>query len=175
MNRNLIKFQLWIITVALFVSKVILHQPSIVDSVNQTEPQTGLLSYDDDDVVRVAKPMKMISGNETMVTIDLNATEAKSKVEELSKVLKSTIYQIRQKYKKIDVVFLIDSSSSVGKQNFLSEMKFVVKFLSDFNVSFNYTRVAIVTFSSQGKIVSKILVNSGTWHLPFAFHFIHPT
>lgn len=80
-----------------------------------------------------------------------------SKVHELSVVLKRTIQGIRQKYKKMDIVFLIDSSSSVGKTNFLSELKFVTKFLSDFNVSYNYTRVAIVTFSSQGKIVSEFL------------------
>lgn len=77
------------------------------------------------------------------------------KVDELAEILKENIFQIRQKYKKIDVVFLLDASSSVGKNNFLSEMKFVTKFLSDFNVSFNYTRVALVTFSSQGKIVSE--------------------
>lgn len=78
---------------------------------------------------------------------------AESKIQELSLVLKSTVHRIRQQHKKLDVVFLIDSSSSVGKSNFRSEVKFVVKFLSDFNVSFNYTRVAIVTFSSQENIV----------------------
>lgn len=82
-----------------------------------------------------------------------DAIAAESKVHELSAVLKTTIHRIRQQYKKIDIVFLIDSSSSVGKSNFRSELKFVTKFLSDFNVSFNYTRVSIVTFSSQEKIV----------------------
>lgn len=77
------------------------------------------------------------------------------KVNEQSGVLKRTIQNIRQKYKKIDVVFLLDASSSVGKRSFLSELKFVRKFLSDFNVSYNYTRVSLVTFSSQGKIVSE--------------------
>lgn len=72
---------------------------------------------------------------------------------ELSAVLKQTIHRIRQKYKKIDIIFLIDSSSSVGKSNFRSELRFVIKFLSDFNVSYNYTRVSILTFSSQEKIV----------------------
>lgn len=86
------------------------------------------------------------------ITID-EVVAADIKVQELSAVLKSTIHQIRQEYKKLDIVFLIDSSSSVGKSNFRSELRFVIKFLSDFNVSFNYTRVSIVTFSSQGKIV----------------------
>lgn len=78
---------------------------------------------------------------------------AESKIQKLSLVLKSTVHRIRQQHKKMDIVFLIDSSSSVGKSNFRSEVKFVIKFLSDFNVSFNYTRVAIVTFSSQENIV----------------------
>lgn len=82
---------------------------------------------------------------------DLIANE--SRIEELSTILKETIHRIRQQFKKIDIVFLIDSSSSVGKSNFLSELRFVIKFLSDFNVSFNYTRVAVVTFSSQEQIV----------------------
>lgn len=80
------------------------------------------------------------------------------RVNEQSGVLKRTIQNIRQKYKKIDVVFLLDASSSVGKRSFLSELKFVRKFLSDFNVSYNYTRVSLVTFSSQGKIVSEMNV-----------------
>lgn len=90
----------------------------------------------------------------TIKTISVDdALAAESKVHELSAVLKITIHRIRQQYKKMDIVFLIDSSSSVGKSNFRSELKFVTKFLSDFNVSFNYTRVSIVTFSSQEKIV----------------------
>lgn len=90
----------------------------------------------------------------TIKTISVDdALAAESKVFELSTVLKATIHRIRQQYKKMDIVFLIDSSSSVGKSNFRSELKFVTKFLSDFNVSFNYTRVSIVTFSSQEKIV----------------------
>lgn len=76
-----------------------------------------------------------------------------SHVQELSAIMKDTIHRIRQQFKKIDIVFLIDSSSSVGKSNFISELRFVVKFLSDFNVSFNYTRVGIVTFSSEDQIV----------------------
>lgn len=78
----------------------------------------------------------------------------KSKVDILSKIFKNSVQNLRQKTKRVDLVFLIDSSSSVGKVNFLSEIRFVKKMLGDFNVSFNYTRVAIITFSSQGKIVS---------------------
>lgn len=83
-----------------------------------------------------------------------STNKTRTKVETLSKVFKKSVQKIRQKTKRMDIVFLIDSSSSVGKKNFHSELKFVKKFLSDFNVSYNHTRVAIVTFSSQGKIVS---------------------
>lgn len=78
----------------------------------------------------------------------------KSKVDILSRLFKNSVNRLRQKTKRVDLVFLIDSSSSVGKSNFMSEIKFVKKMLADFNVSYNFTRVAIVTFSSQGKIVS---------------------
>lgn len=94
----------------------------------------------------------------TSTTIDsINETIAiESDLEQLSKILKSFTHGIRQNHKKIDIVFLVDSSSSVGKANFRNEIKFVVKFLSDFNVSYNYTRVAIITFSSNDKIVGVI-------------------
>lgn len=86
------------------------------------------------------------------ITID-EQLAVETKLLELSGILKTTIHRIRKQFKKLDIVFLIDSSSSVGKSNFRSELRFVIKFLSDFNVSFNYTRVSIVTFSSQEKIV----------------------
>lgn len=57
-------------------------------------------------------------------------------------------------FQKVELVFLIDASSSVGFDNFQSELKFVKKLLADFTVSFNQTRVAIVTFSSIGQVVS---------------------
>lgn len=79
----------------------------------------------------------------------------RTKVNSLSKIFKKTVQRLRESTKRLDLVFLIDSSSSVGKANFMSEIKFVKKMLADFNVSYNYTRVAIVTFSSRGKIVSK--------------------
>lgn len=83
-----------------------------------------------------------------------NLKSETSKVEILSDTFKNNINKIKSLYKKVDIVFLIDASSSVGKNNFLSEIKFVKKLLSDFTVSYNYTRVAVVTFSSQGKVVS---------------------
>lgn len=95
--------------------------------------------------------------NSSLATIQTltedNVLAMESHIKELSAIMKDTIHRIRQQFKKIDIVFLIDSSSSVGKSNFISELRFVVKFLSDFNVSFNYTRVGIVTFSSEDQIV----------------------
>lgn len=78
----------------------------------------------------------------------------KSKFQKSSETFKSAITKLKKGHKKIDLVFLIDSSSSVGKLNFYSEIKFVKKVLADFTVSYNNTRVGVVTFSSAGKVVS---------------------
>lgn len=78
----------------------------------------------------------------------------KSQLDAMSNVFRKVITKIKMKYKKIDMVFLVDSSSSVGKENFENEISFVKRILSDLNVSFNYTRVALITYSSRSKIVS---------------------
>lgn len=54
--------------------------------------------------------------------------------------------------KQIDIIFLVDSSTSVGKLNFVEEIKFVKKLLSDFTVDANHTRVAVITFSSRERV-----------------------
>lgn len=53
---------------------------------------------------------------------------------------------------RLELVFLVDSSASVGAENFFNEIKFVKKLLADFAVSYNQTRVAVVTFSSKNKV-----------------------
>lgn len=78
----------------------------------------------------------------------------REQLEVMSATFRKTINKMKMKHKKIEMVFLVDSSSSVGKENFLNEISFVKRLLSDFNVSFNYTRVALITFSSRSKIVS---------------------
>lgn len=78
----------------------------------------------------------------------------KAQLDETSNIFRRVVTNIKMKYKRIDMVFLVDSSSSVGKENFENEISFVKRMLSDFNVSFNYTRVALITFSSRSKIVS---------------------
>lgn len=116
-----------------------------------TTEQTDVAIVTHQTLSKTPVPFGPLSVEKTTPSIEI-------KVNELSVVLKRTIHRIREKYKKIDVVFLLDASSSVGKNSFISELKFVRKFLSDFNVSYNYTRVSLVTFSSQGKIVS-------TWNI----------
>lgn len=99
-------------------------------------------------------------GSKKIIKTRVNKLEnsvIKSKIDVISGVFKKSTNRLKSKNKKIDVVFLIDSSSSVGKTNFMSEIKFVKKLLSDFTVSFNNTRVAIVTFSSQGRVVSPLV------------------
>lgn len=124
---------------------------------NQTNIPNNNIEFDES--ITEAIPIQQQNenaANKLEIAIDeINAVDAR--IHELSTVLKQTIYRIRQQYKKMDIIFLIDSSSSVGKSNFHSELRFVIKFLSDFNVSFNYTRVSILTFSSQEKIVRTIV------------------
>lgn len=83
---------------------------------------------------------------------------SKTKVEILGEIFKTHIDDIKLN-DKLDVIFLIDSSSSVGENNFASEIKFVKKLLSDIPVDFNHTRIAIVTYSSAKNIVSTYLSN----------------
>lgn len=83
----------------------------------------------------------------------------KEQLDSMSSTFRKIVNKMKIKHKKIEMMFLVDSSSSVGKENFASEISFVKRLLSDFNVSFNYTRVALVTFSSRSKIVSLVHLN----------------
>ena len=56
----------------------------------------------------------------------------------------------------MDLVFLVDSSASVGGVYFQEEIKFVRKLLADFTVDMNTTRVAVITFSSREKVVRQV-------------------
>lgn len=96
----------------------------------------------------------------------LQNTIYKSKVEVLGEVLKSRISALRiAPIKEVELIFLVDSSASVGAENFFNELKFVKKLLADFTVSYNYTRVAVVTFSSKSRVVRQIdhLTNAYHW------------
>ncbi|KAJ1524769.1 hypothetical protein ONE63_009646 [Megalurothrips usitatus] len=81
--------------------------------------------------------------------------ETMKKINELGVKLKDKVEMLHMN-KKLDVVFLIDASSSVGDQNFNSELRFVKKLLADFAISANETRVAVITFSDEDKVVRHI-------------------
>lgn len=72
----------------------------------------------------------------------------KSKVEILGKIFKKNVDHFKS-FKKLEIIFLIDASSSVGETNFKSELQFVKKLLSDVTVDYDHARVAIVTYSSS--------------------------
>lgn len=67
------------------------------------------------------------------------------------------IDELRRAGERLDIVFLVDASSSVGSANFASELRFVKKLLAaDFDVRLNRTRVALVTFSSRRKVIRHV-------------------
>lgn len=69
---------------------------------------------------------------------------------------KRNVRELREKSSCLDLVFLVDESSSVGANNFLSELRFIRKMLSDFPVAPENTRVALVTFSSKTHVVTRV-------------------
>ncbi|XP_067839671.1 sushi, von Willebrand factor type A, EGF and pentraxin domain-containing protein 1 [Heptranchias perlo] len=79
-----------------------------------------------------------------------------SRVLKLGAVFKQNVRKLREKSGSLDLVFLVDESSSVGRVNFDNELKFVKKLLSDFPVVPSATRVAIVTFSSKNHVVPRV-------------------
>nr|XP_033465702.1 sushi, von Willebrand factor type A, EGF and pentraxin domain-containing protein 1 isoform X2 [Epinephelus lanceolatus] len=81
---------------------------------------------------------------------------AESKVERLGQAFKRNVRELREKSSCLDLVFLVDESSSVGANNFLSELRFVRKMLSDFPVAPEDTRVALITFSSKTHVVTRV-------------------
>lgn len=89
--------------------------------------------------------------------IDLENAIIKSKVDVLGEVFKKNIDALKATG-EMDLIFLVDASSSVGESNFKSELKFVKKLMSDVTVDYNHTRVAIITFSSAEDVVSIFLV-----------------
>lgn len=81
----------------------------------------------------------------------------RSKVDILGAVLKQQVEELRQvQDRQVELVFLVDSSASVGAENFFNELKFVKKLLADFTVEYDATRVALVTFSSRNRVVKHV-------------------
>ena len=52
----------------------------------------------------------------------------------------------------VDIVFLIDGSAGVGKDDFESELKFLQHFVKKFPISEAMTRVALGTISDDGRV-----------------------
>ncbi|XP_064199795.1 sushi, von Willebrand factor type A, EGF and pentraxin domain-containing protein 1 isoform X2 [Anguilla rostrata] len=87
----------------------------------------------------------------------LNLSEsAEGKVERLGQTFKRSVRLLRERSARLDLVFLVDESSSVGAANFQSELRFVRKLLSDFPVVPSATRVALVTFSSKTHVLARV-------------------
>lgn len=82
---------------------------------------------------------------------------SRSKVEVFGEILKRHVHDLRRTAnRKVELVFLVDSSASVGSEEFLNELKFVKKLLADFTVDRHTTRVSVVTFSSRSRVVRHI-------------------
>ncbi|KAK9871010.1 hypothetical protein WA026_009970 [Henosepilachna vigintioctopunctata] len=79
----------------------------------------------------------------------------KSKVDVLGEIFKKNVESLK-KTSELDIIFLIDGSSSVGEDNFWSELKFVKKLLSDVTIDLNHTRVGIITFSSFENVLTNV-------------------
>ena len=81
---------------------------------------------------------------------DTSRSDSKSKVETLGAVLKRHIQNLKDAYnKQVDIIFLVDSSTSIGKHNFIDEIKFVKQLLKSFTIDIDHTQVSVITFSSR--------------------------
>ncbi|XP_041475001.1 sushi, von Willebrand factor type A, EGF and pentraxin domain-containing protein 1-like isoform X1 [Lytechinus variegatus] len=80
-------------------------------------------------------------------------TTSATKIDVLGYLLKKQVQKLRRVSNgQVELVFLVDSSASVGIENFFNELKFVKKLLADFTVAPDATRVAIITFSSKHRV-----------------------
>lgn len=81
---------------------------------------------------------------------------AESKVERLGQTFRRNVRLLRESGGRLELVFLVDESSSVGATNFRSELHFIRKMLSDFPVAPEATRVALITFSSKNHVLTRV-------------------
>ncbi|CAB3367991.1 Hypothetical predicted protein [Cloeon dipterum] len=91
----------------------------------------------------VSSGHKKSSGNE------VNEVMKGPRVEVLGEVLRERLHTLLGRSASLDLIFLIDASSSVGPDNFASELRLVRKMLAGLQVSALRTRVAVVTFASE--------------------------
>ncbi|XP_039287385.1 sushi, von Willebrand factor type A, EGF and pentraxin domain-containing protein 1-like [Nilaparvata lugens] len=122
-----------------------------------------VVAYGDDDKINLDVNNEFFSFGSKKKTESiapsLENSVLKSKVEVLGEVLKEKVDELREaeKTRLLELVFLVDASSSVGQDNFASELKFVRKLLADLTISSNHTRVALVTFSSADKVLLELV------------------
>ncbi|XP_068164048.1 sushi, von Willebrand factor type A, EGF and pentraxin domain-containing protein 1 isoform X1 [Antennarius striatus] len=105
---------------------------------------------------RRSRQMSAITSSSSSSFVGNLSESAERKVERLGQSFKQNVRELREKSACLDLVFLVDESSSVGANNFLSELRFVRKMLSDFPVAPENTRVALVTFSSKTHVVTRV-------------------
>ena len=91
----------------------------------------------------------------------LRGASVATQVDVFGAVLKRHVQSLRRTVNsKVELVFLVDESSSVGAANFDNELKFVKKLLADFTVDIYTTRVAVVTFSSPSRHATRPSIRS---------------
>ncbi|XP_034471249.1 sushi, von Willebrand factor type A, EGF and pentraxin domain-containing protein 1 isoform X3 [Hippoglossus hippoglossus] len=105
---------------------------------------------------RRSRQMSALTSSSSSSSAGNLSESAESKVERLGLAFKRNVRELREKSSCLDLVFLVDESSSVGANNFLSELRFIRKMLSDFPVAAENTRVALVTFSSKTHVVTRV-------------------
>ncbi|XP_039199397.1 sushi, von Willebrand factor type A, EGF and pentraxin domain-containing protein 1-like [Crotalus tigris] len=137
---------MWLAGVYLWVGGALAWAP--------VQPRSQHRPFNLSSLVALSAPFKPASHG-TLLSEPPVATTG-NKVEKLGRAFKRQVRQLREKSDRLELVFLVDESSSVGQANFLSELRFVKKLLSDFPVVPTATRVAIVTFSSKNHVVPRV-------------------
>lgn len=84
-------------------------------------------------------------------------------IDRIKIALLANILRNRVHYMKVDalknpyeLVFIIDSSKSVGDKNFTTMLGFVSLMMTDFTVDKDHVRVSVITYSSPSRVVTHI-------------------
>ena len=77
----------------------------------------------------------------------------KRRMQDMAKILRRGVMSIkRSPLGQSELVFIIDSSKSVGDSNFRLMVGFVRLMLAGFEVDVNHTRVSVITYSSPSRV-----------------------
>ena len=78
---------------------------------------------------------------------------SRAKLQEMAKILRNSVRRLKYDNKRpTELIFIIDSSKSVGDKNFSMMIGFVRSMLSDIEVDTNSTRVSVITYSSPSRV-----------------------